>query len=300
MFLNFRPSASSPEASTGGPSRYSQISRPRNFPRGADVSLLRAIALAPAADHVEVLQGEAGRIDPGMARGAARQRPMLGELLANRGRAARIGLERRDIGGRGIGRFAEQPPHDPGAAQHRRGDGAVGRHLEHARLGQHAAAMTARRQRHAAELFPGHAGDLVMFGDAAVEHQKVGMDEVAQLRIVAEQFGEERVRFADHGRFEDVVEFRVELPVGLGEVDLPQLEPLADEVLDERPRPWGGQHPLDLAVQDRGLVQGPARPRASAARRPAACSRESRTAGTPAPSRRAARGARRGTGTSAT
>ena len=41
-------------------------------------------------------------------------RPMFGELLSNRRGAARVGLERRDIGGRGIGRFAEQPPHDPG------------------------------------------------------------------------------------------------------------------------------------------------------------------------------------------
>ena len=34
MFLNLRPSASWPDASTGGPRRYSQIPRPRNFPGG--------------------------------------------------------------------------------------------------------------------------------------------------------------------------------------------------------------------------------------------------------------------------
>ena len=97
--------------------------------------------------------------------------------------------------------------------------------------------MTAGRQRHAAELFPGHAVDLVVFGDASVEHQEVGMNDVAQLRIVAEHLREERLRFADHRRFQDIVEFRVELSVGQGEIDLPQIEPLADKVLDEHPGP---------------------------------------------------------------
>ena len=81
------------------------------------------------------------------------------------------------------------------------------------------------------------------------------MNEVAELRIVAEHLREERVRFADHGRFQDIVEFRVELPVGQGEIDLPELEPLADEILDEHLGPGRRQHPFHLIVEDSGLAQ---------------------------------------------
>ena len=77
------------------------------------VPFLRAITVLPAADHVKVLESETGRINTGMARSAARRRAMLGELLSDRGRPARIGLERWNVRRRRIGRLAQEAPAAP-------------------------------------------------------------------------------------------------------------------------------------------------------------------------------------------
>ena len=94
-----------------------------------------------------------------------------------------------------------------------------------------------------------------MFRDAAIEQQKVRMDEVIQLAILTKQKREELLRFANHRGFENVVKLRVEPPVGHGEINLPQFEPLADKVLDKRFRFAGGQHSFHLTSKYSWLVQ---------------------------------------------
>ena len=110
------------------------------------------VVVAPAADDVEALQGEARRIDLGVAARALGPLPVLGQLLADRRGAADVRLDGRDVRG-GLGRRrAQDAVQHPGPAQDRRRRGAVGRHLQHAGHRQHAAAVAVRRQRDLAEL----------------------------------------------------------------------------------------------------------------------------------------------------
>ena len=137
-------------------------------------------------------------------------RAVLGQLLANRRRAADVGVDRRHIVGRRRRRRPQDAIQDPRAAHHRRGRGAVGRHLEHARHRQHAAPMTARRQRHLPKLPAIDAGNAVVPGQAAVEHREVGGDEVGQAQVVLQDSVEEQFRLADHRHLQQVVEFGVQ------------------------------------------------------------------------------------------
>ena len=66
------------------------------MPRRGSVVAEGAVAVAPAAHHVEALQGEAGRVDLGVAGVAGLPGAVLGELLADGGRAADVGLDGRD------------------------------------------------------------------------------------------------------------------------------------------------------------------------------------------------------------
>src|SRR5882724_6455157 len=64
----------------------------------------RTISISPAAHDVEVLQGESRGVNFGVAGAASLQGAMFVELLANRDRAANIGLD-RGYAGRGRRRF---------------------------------------------------------------------------------------------------------------------------------------------------------------------------------------------------
>src|SRR5687767_561357 len=72
-------------------------------------------------------------------------------------------------------------------------------------LGQQAAAMLCRIQLDAAELIPRYAGDAVMFRQSAIEHGPVGIQELAQAKILREHFVEEGPGLVEHARFEVVV-----------------------------------------------------------------------------------------------
>ena len=91
--------------------------------------------------------------------------------------------------------------------------------------------MAVRRQRRLLKLPAVDAGDAVVLRQAAVEHREVGGDEVRQAQVVLEHLGEEQLRLPDHRDLQHVVEFGIEHVAGLGEVDVAQAQPLADEVL---------------------------------------------------------------------
>ena len=74
-----------------------------------------------------------------------------------------------------------------------------------------------------------------MFGQTLVEEREVGRHETRQAEIILEHVIEKQVRFFDHCCLQHLVELRVEPEVGRGEVDVAQVQPLAEEVLGERP-----------------------------------------------------------------
>src|SRR5207302_961748 len=94
----------------------------------------RAEAAAPAADDIEALECQPGRINPGMTHRTARVRTMFVELLTDRSCATKIRLDGREIRRWRIGR----PTHDfslnPASPLDRRCRRTVRRYLQDAGL----------------------------------------------------------------------------------------------------------------------------------------------------------------------
>ena len=193
MSRNVRPSGNVPLESTGGPGVEREFLAVVSDARLGRAVGERAVAVAPAAHHVEAFEREARRVDLGVAGGAGLQRAMLFELCADGRGAAGVGLDGRHAGRRRGWRLAEDALHDPRAAQHRRGRGAVGGHLEHAGLGQQAAARAVRRQRHAPQGHAFHGRQAIVRGEPLVEHGEIGRDEVPRRQVAVQQLGEEQL-----------------------------------------------------------------------------------------------------------
>src|SRR6201999_2538113 len=85
-----------------------------------------AVFVAPFADDVEALEGEAVAVHFFVATGAGGVAAMFVQLLADGGAAADVGLDGAGIGRRGRGDDAEELVHDEGAALDGRSGGAVG------------------------------------------------------------------------------------------------------------------------------------------------------------------------------
>ena len=192
-----------------------------------------AVGRAPAAGDVVVLEREAGRVEPGMAAGAGGLVAVLVELLADRRRAPDVGLDGGHVLGRRVRRRAEEAVEHVGAADHGRGARAVRGDFQDGPLGEEAAPAGVGTERDLAELVPLHAGDAVVFGKTLVEHREVGMDHVADAQVPGEHRLEVGMGLRHHRLLEVLLELRVELGVGLGEVDVPQVQPAAEQVLGE-------------------------------------------------------------------
>ena len=227
----------------------------------------RPVALAVAAHHVEALQREARRVHLAVAGGAARVGAVLLQLLADRHRAADIRLDGLDRRRRGRRLQPQDPLGDPVAAQHRRGRRAVGGHLEDAGLRHHPAAEAVGRQLHLAESGAGDAGDAVMVGQPLVQEREVRIDDVTRRQVGAQELGEEEPRLLQRGQLQRVVELVIVVERGGRRrvVDLPQVEPVIGERLDEAARLGIVEHPLGLGAQHVGpgqlaaVGQGPQR-----------------------------------------
>ena len=110
-----------------------------------------AVEVAVAADRIKGLEREAGRVDVLMAGIARGDVAMLVELLADRGRAADVGLDGGHVRRRWWRGLADDVLEHPLATQHGRGGRAIGGDLQHAALRHHATTMRACGEVHAAE-----------------------------------------------------------------------------------------------------------------------------------------------------
>ena len=192
----------------------------------------RAVAVAEAADDIVVLQCEAGRVDLRVTTGAARVGAMLFQLLADRLRAACVGINRghacrwwRDV-------VAEDALIDPDTARDRGCAGAVGGDFQHGGLREEGAARAVRWQRDAAEVASCDAGNAVVISKALIEHRKIRFHEMRDAEVFCDQLAQVGARFRDHAVLQMLAGFRVKLGVGLRGVDLSQVEPLVGKVGD--------------------------------------------------------------------
>ena len=93
-----------------------------------------------------------------------------------------------------------------------------------------------------------------MHGQLLVEHREVGLDEMARAEVLLDQLAEVGPRFGDHRVLQVRIEFGIEFLIRIGRGDLSQLQPLAEEVVDEPLRLRGFQQAFDFRLQDVWLM----------------------------------------------
>ena len=158
---------------------------------------------------------------------------MLVELLADGGGTANVRFNGGHVLWRRVGRRAENAVEHIRTAHHGRGAGAVGGDFQHRSLRDEATASRTGSEAHFANLLTFHSGDAVVLGEAFVQHREVAVHDVAHAEVAAEQLVEEALGLADHGLLKVLLKLGVELRVGLGEIDVAEIEPASEEVLRE-------------------------------------------------------------------
>ncbi len=194
-----------------------------------------AVAFAPDADGIVVFESEAGRVDGLMAARAAFVVAMLLELIADARRAANVRFDGGNARWWRLDVIAEDALINKDTAHHGRGAGAVGGDFEDRALGDEAAALCFGLEGDFLQTFTALESEVgfVVPCEATVEEGEVGVDEVGDAQIAAQQLGEVGAGFLEHGFLHDGIEVAEETCVGRGEVDLIELEPLVGEGGDE-------------------------------------------------------------------
>lgn len=207
-----------------------------------------AVLVAPGADGVKVFEAEADGVHAGVAGGADGVFAVLLHFLAEGAGELFLVGEFGDVGRRRGRGCAEKVFEDPFAAFDGRGAIGVGGEGENAGVGEEAAARGAL-EGDADEFVAGDAGDAVVAGEGFVEVGEVGVDEVEDAAVVADDGFDEQGGLAEHVVAEGVVELGEEFGVGGEEFEIAKLEPLAGEVLDESGGFRALKHAFDLGIE---------------------------------------------------
>ena len=158
---------------------------------------------------------------------------MLLHALTQRALERALGFERRDLGGRGRRRRPEDLFQDPLAALHRRSPVGVGGRRQDARLRQHAATVGTSRQAHADEFAlaarEGDAAQPVEAGQRAVDVGEVGVEQVGDLAVLADDLPEEQLRLAHHRSAQRLAEVGELARIGRDRRQPAELQPLQPE-----------------------------------------------------------------------
>ena len=158
---------------------------------------------------------------------------MLDQLLADRGRSADVGNEACYVLRRWSRRRAENALQNPHATHDRRGVRPVGGHLQDAGHCQTAAAVTVRRQRCTAEFPAFNARNPIVSRQPSVQHRKIRRDKIGQTEVMCQNFRKEQFCLPQHRLLQHVVELRIQQMTGHREIDVAQVQPLADKIADK-------------------------------------------------------------------
>ena len=157
---------------------------------------------APAANDVEIFEGDAVGINLLVAAVALCDFTVLGELLLDRAGTPDIRLNRWHIGWWRRSGGPQKLVEYEHAAHHGRGRRTVGRDIQKAGLSQQSATHCVRLiQFDSPEMVAFHFGDAVMLGESIVQHCPVGIDQVDQRFVFLKQLTNEASCFFDHGSF---------------------------------------------------------------------------------------------------
>ena len=165
-------------------------------------------------------------------------------------------LERRDVGRRRGGRGAEHVLEQPLAAQDGRRAVRVRRHRQQAPLAEQAAAGVMRAlQLDPPEVVAVDPRHSVMPRQPFVDEGVIGGQQVEDAPVVPHLAVEEERHLPLHRLAQVGIEVRKRLRVGRHQPDVPEVEPLPAEVVDERLRARIGQHAADLPSEHIRVAQ---------------------------------------------
>ena len=150
-----------------------------------------------------------------------------GEHLASKAR------DRRHIRGRGRRRVVEQLAQHPGTAFDGAGVLTIAAHEVDGRHAEQPAARRAFGQRHLFIAIALHAREAVVMREHAIDHYVIGLQQVAQARVVPQLMLDGFIDFTLDRDLRAVVEARIQRAIDLEEVDAIQAEPLMGEGADE-------------------------------------------------------------------
>lgn len=97
--------------------------------------------------------------------------------------------------------------------------------------------------------------EIVVIAEAGVKEADVGLEELGDGAIFSNEGGDELLRFFFEGEGKGEVEIFETAGVGLGGVDVAEVEPLVGEVLDEAGGLGVGEEAGDLFVEDLGIAE---------------------------------------------
>ena len=184
---------------------------------------------------------------------------MLLHPLAQRRRiAAVVLLERRHVGRRRRRGRTEQGLQHPLPAQHDRGPVGVRRDGEQARVAQQPVTPVVGPLR-AAEPAAVDAGNPVVPGELLVQVRVVRPEQLRNRPVLAHLALEEQLRLAHHRGPQRIVESGEQRAVGILRVDVADLQPLPDEVVQEPRGAAIGEHAPDLVGEDSRIAEAAAR-----------------------------------------
>ena len=222
--------------------------------RGALLGL--RVGGAPAADRVEGFQAEAEGVDLAVALGAGAVGAVLGEALADGGRAGDVGLD----GGHDVRRRrrldAEDVLTDPGATGDGRGFDAVGADRQDGGHAEQSSAVTVAFQADLLEAV-GQAQrlllrEVVQLGQALVDVGVIRVQELGHRAVLPEHGLEEHPHLRLHRSRQILgVIGAVRFTRGRHPAEVAQVEPAVEEAVDEAFDAGVGQHAVDLPLQFR-------------------------------------------------
>ena len=224
----------------------------------ADAALVAEAFLgSPFAGGVVVFEGEAEGVDFVVAAGALREFAVDGEALADGGfiDAGNLGGDLADVGNGEAGIGAEEVFEDPGAAGDGGSTSSIRGHAQDGSLGDDAAARVAFWNGDFSDGIAFDAGDVVEAGEAFVDGDEVGAEEVEDAEVFMKDFVEEGDGFGSDGGFEVAVIARVEFGGGRVGADLAEVEPLAGEVVGEGLAFGRGEEAVDLFFENVGVIE---------------------------------------------
>ena len=111
------------------------------------------------------------------------------------------------------------------------------------------------RQRHAPELRAVNVRHAVVLRQALIEERVVGPQQVEHAAVLLDDALEKELGLLTEGPPQIVVEHREHPPIGHNRGEIPQIQPLSGEVVDQRFRARVRQHPPNLLLEHLRIAQ---------------------------------------------